>query len=380
MSALSPAARRRATQDAAGEKPPRERLKGFDGLRAIVALLVVTTHMITVGLPPGYFHGTLAFVVNFISAGVGSGIFFAMSGFFNTGSLLGKKEKSLTLGGFYRHFWTRRGLRIFPLYMILLVIALAVPSEPPSEIPWYAYAAMLQNWFFGWGYNGASMTVFTWSLAVDTQFFLLWPVVVWFVPQQKLKWVCLLIFVVSIPVRLVEFTLWGSGAAYMHTTARMGGPALGAFAYLLTREFPSIAEKGSRVLMGPLFFAATLLMGGGIMAHGGEFAMVVGYPYLGLTWACLILYIRLQPPWLVRVLDWGPLRETGRASYGVYLFHGVALNLVLGPMLNMGVKVTDSWLTMTAYPVLVFVVTALLVRLVRPIEKWFESWEDRLAP
>jgi len=375
--------RRQTTRGAVGEKPSssrRERLSGFDGLRAIAALIVVSSHILVIGFPPGFFHGLPSLFTNALTAGAGSGIFFALSGFFNTGSLLSRRDRTATLGAFYRHFWTRRGLRIFPLYFVFLLMVFAAGSQSPSEIPWMVYAAMLQNWYIGLGYEPRTMTVFTWSLAVDTQFFLLWPAVVWFCTRNRLKWGALAIFIVSVPIRYYVLIHYGSVAAYTFLCTRMGGLALGGLACVLVQEKHVLATRIIPRVTPYFLTVAVLLMGSGTMGRGDFFPTVVGYPYLAVTWTFLVVTVRQQSPALIGALEWWPLKTVGLASYGVYLLHAIALSLVVGTMLRIGIYAGDSWAVMAMYPLLVCGLTAVLVCIARPFEKWCISWEDRLAP
>src|ERR1700722_11594434 len=144
----------------------------LDGIRAIAVILVMLFHF-------GYF-----------AAGwVGVQVFFTLSGFLITSILLQAKEKSFAhfVGNFYWH----RALRILPLlYFFVLVsgvvyLIFGVPSSFPVDWAWIAsftanFARMRQN-------DLGETYVHIWSLAVEQQFYLIWPVLIFFLPLRKFR-------------------------------------------------------------------------------------------------------------------------------------------------------------------------------------------------
>ena len=152
-----------------------------DYIRAIASLAVAIFHLGGVA-PPVLNYGWL-----------GVEMFFVLSGFLITGILLNTKKTS----NYFKNFYMRRTLRIFPLYFGYLLLYQAsfrhlnLPGEVEyekiaSELPWmWLYASNLLISIKG-NFITASLNHF-WSLAVEEQFYLFWPAVIYFCPAQYLK-------------------------------------------------------------------------------------------------------------------------------------------------------------------------------------------------
>src|SRR6266542_6211843 len=166
-----------------------ERFKELDGLRGISVILVISLHIFK---RSGYFtkHETLHFITSLTYIGwLGVDIFFTLSGFLITSILLKTKSEN----NYFRNFYARRILRIFPLYYVFIIVMLAfLPTLAPyynsnisTAIPFlFLYA---QNWMGILGLTGlpAIMAV-TWSLAIEEQFYLMWPAMVYYTRRETL--------------------------------------------------------------------------------------------------------------------------------------------------------------------------------------------------
>ena len=157
----------RSNSSVAAEAAPTVRVPGLDGIRALAVLLVVFYHLNLLGL--GW---------------VGVQVFFVLSGFLITRLLLELRD-GRALGSYLRTFFGRRVLRIFPLYYLFLVVALllsalAIPSQAgPVQHQWPYVATFTYNW---WGMTRFHEKTWfldhLWSLAIEEQFYLLWPFLV----------------------------------------------------------------------------------------------------------------------------------------------------------------------------------------------------------
>lgn len=160
-------------------------IKQFDAVRAIAVLLVIVSHW----FPHTYF-------ANIPFGSIGVDVFFVLSGFLITRILLVKKndidssEINQTKFSAVLEFMVRRALRIFPVYYILLVVLFLGAKILPNPIPeyWEYYALYLQNFVFYFGNAFQSGKVaHLWSLAVEEQFYLIWPWVLLFINPKHIK-------------------------------------------------------------------------------------------------------------------------------------------------------------------------------------------------
>jgi peptidoglycan/LPS O-acetylase OafA/YrhL len=148
------------------------RLPELDSLRAFAVLAVVWSHSSNINIGISGFQGVL--------------LFFVISGFLITGILLNARAAEASPWSVLYAFYARRFLRIFPIYYAVLFVALAVgfPSVRDA-IGWHL--AYLSNWYFA--YQGFDKVSHLWSLAVEEQFYLVWPWLVLLVPSAALPWI-----------------------------------------------------------------------------------------------------------------------------------------------------------------------------------------------
>ena len=279
---------------------------GLDGLRAIAVGLVLVVHSGTkVMKGSGY---------------IGVGIFFTLSGFLITTLMLEEREKTggISVGRFY----LRRALRLLPAVTAML-IALEIGSrilDRPKMVVGVGWtAAYLSNWaqmHHAFPYLGH-----TWSLAVEEQFYLFWPLTLLFLMRRfgtgtRLVRVILVIATASAAWRVVLFLTGTRGARLsIGTDVRLDGLLLGcAIAALLrTRriELPVMAA-----VAGAIGLAALTL------ADPRAAAMrIAGSTLVGLATIPVILDLVRGTSPLARALQSKVLVHLGRISYGIYLWH-----------------------------------------------------------
>ena len=310
----------------------------IEGLRAIAIVLVVAAHA---GVP-------------FLRGGfVGVDIFFVLSGYLITGLLL--QEIGDSGGVRFGAFYARRLQRLLPalLLMLLVVSLLALLLVPPPLQPFQAiggataavwlsnvHFALLHLDYFGPGAD-SNLFLHTWSLGVEEQFYLAWPLLLfvtlgaWRLPPhalrlRRLKVVMLLVFAVS----LAACVLWTRTApqlAFYLMPARAWEFALGALVFMQARPATlreaegagqRAADGGRRMgllagALGLLLIAAAALLYGPDMPYPGIRALL---PALG---AAALLYagaVRADAG-VARWLSARPLQGLGKVSYSWYLWH-----------------------------------------------------------
>ena len=193
-----------------------KRIDQLDGVRALAIGAVFLHH---------------ALGVKMLWAGVD--LFFVLSGFLITGVLLGSKGKSLS--GYFSHFYERRARRILPPYAILLLVTSLLLGITWMN-RWYLYL-FLMNILVAWQLPEPKPFEVLWSLAVEEQFYLVWPFVIFFLSETAIAWTAGALVVLA-PLLRWYFTpfFWSHWAVYALMPFRMDLLAAGALLALIWRR------------------------------------------------------------------------------------------------------------------------------------------------
>lgn len=305
-------------------------IKSLDGVRALAILLVIIFH---------YYY--------LLEVGwVGVQLFFVLSGFLITSILL--NDKKYPLGFYLKRFYWRRSLRIFPLYyayimFIGIVYLIAnLPDSYAENLPWmltytFNYVPLFRPREFDIAF------VHFWSLAVEEQFYLIWPLIIFLFSNNQLKYVTLIIIVGCPFFRLLayEWLLQNNyqdigQTIYRLTPAQLDAFAIGSiipiFKLSWTNKFTKSVSQ----------FILLLFIGFGVW---NMLSLELGYTTLGYPigstdnsqhiWsytlinagsAILILYLISQEgSKLSQILENRILVEIGKVSYGMYVYHWIIL-------------------------------------------------------
>lgn len=301
----------------------------LDGLRGLAILLVIP-HNADIVAP--VLHGPFKLFTLLIDRGwVGVELFFVLSGFLITEQLYASRGASNYFGGFY----ARRVLRIVPLFLVAVVLALVLmrvlasrgdaPVETPVWVLWFGL--LFINWTQPLGLGIPGFPQF-WSLAVEEQFYLIWPIVVRAFASRLLA-VTVGIVALALGVRVLMLLLGANSyMVYMWTVARMDALAFGAMAALIVQRWrvrndvpaswPWVAGAIAVALIGALVSR--------LYASGTWPTQTVGFTCLGLA-SMLVLLGAVANDLLPRqsrllvVLRSRFLGSVGRYSYGMYVFH-----------------------------------------------------------
>jgi peptidoglycan/LPS O-acetylase OafA/YrhL len=306
----------------------------FDGLRAIAILAVMGHNFQFEGHAASTIGAAISRVVDW--GWVGVELFFVLSGFLITGILLDTRERR----GYYSNFVARRVLRIFPIYYLTLFTAFAViPLVTGRQIEGHEHQIWLWTYLSNWvGTLGLTVAAFPhfWSLAVEEQFYLIWPLVVKRLAPKTLVIASVVLGVIALASR-VALRVWAgdAGGPYAFTVCRMDALVLGAAAAVLLRERAIaswVDRSGVRLGLG----AAALFVIGGVVTRGypraGLMTQTLGYSLLAVVFTVLVvLAVRAEAHGspLARALSWAPLRSVGKYSYAMYIFHS-PLHLSVG--------------------------------------------------
>jgi peptidoglycan/LPS O-acetylase OafA/YrhL len=326
------------------------------------------------------------------SGWVGVDLFFVLSGFLITGILYDTKHGSAYL----RRFYARRVLRIFPLYYASLVLMLGVLPLVPAfgtalagvgaDGEWYwLYLVNVRIAFEGW--PKPALLGHFWSLAVEEQFYLVWPFVVLAFGRRALVRLCAAVMLGSLLLRVLLHAGDLATAAYVLTPARMDALAAGALVALIARGPGGLAAvaPASRIVgwacaAGVLGLVAFL---GGLPA---EHLVVgtVGYSLLALLAGALLVSVVRAPAGsrLAAAFTAAPLTFLGRYSYALYvLHHPLILLRPEGWSIDTLAQHVGGWLPAAGLYALAFILLCIPPALVswHLIEKHFLRLKSRVA-
>ena len=307
-------------------------IRALDALRGVAILLVLVFHFTSYGhgLPPGTIAADRVFQAITRAGWVGVDLFFVLSGFLITGVLYDSKSR----GHYFRNFYARRVLRIFPVYYVaLLVFLVAVPILLPHDESlrairrdgvWYwTYLSNVMIARYGWPEHGALGHF--WSLAVEEQFYLLWPVVVLLLNRSRLMQICVVCIAGSLAIRVGLVWAGYQTAAFVLTPARLDALSVGALLALIARGPSGLTVVARRAR--PIAASLALLLLGILVWRGFEsydlVVSTIGHTLLaGLFGAVLVMAVTAPPRSITgRLFASGLLCFFGRYSYALYVFH-----------------------------------------------------------
>jgi peptidoglycan/LPS O-acetylase OafA/YrhL len=326
-----------------GELPPRGHLLALDGVRGLAILAVMCSH----AFEANYIAqtGLIRFIgMVFYNGYLGVDLFFVLSGFLITGILY----DSLQDPGYFRKFYVRRALRIFPLYYGVLIVCalLTVPLHLHWGTMGWLLPLYLQNFepvkimTFAPG-KGIGLFHF-WSLAVEEQFYLVWPAMVFLLRSRRTLLITTLgASALALVSRLLYISHNGSGyVVHASTLFRADSLLLGGTLALLYRSkiWARVQRSGRGVFLASvaLFFLSTVFLGPRLN-YGTllQFRLLTEgvYPTLCAIGFCGLIAWSLQPQtWCQRLFQSRPLRFLGKYSYGIYVLHVFAILLLVDPL------------------------------------------------
>jgi len=300
----------------------------LDCLRFFAFLMVFVSHAFA-ATPEYYLERNYSLELSqWISKAIASGgygvvLFFVLSSYLITELLIRESNSKGRID--VKSFYIRRALRICPLYFVfLLAIYLIIPQESPFALETRFLMPMLLfvgNWaavvFNGMGHSVAGPL---WSISVEEQFYLAWPLLISRVGVQRLKTACIVLIVLANATRIVmEKKGAGFVAFWCSTTSWLDAIAAGALIALVLRGAAPQRSLIARLLLacGGLFlwvFTARFRL-------SFIYPDIFSYP-LVITGSCLILLATLGSAISNSILVY-----FGRVSYGLYVFHAAALAL-----------------------------------------------------
>ena len=317
----------------------------LDGLRAVGISLVLIDHLWPAGLSYLVFQlGNLGWIA--------MDSFFVMSGLLITGILLDNLQDP----NYFRTYFARRCLRIFPLYYAVLIAWHCITRYTNHGIDYFAliqywgspawfifYIGNIRQAMVGYPHTSLGNTLALayaplWSLQVEEQFYLLFPLAVAFMRPRNLRRFLIAAVLLSPILRVLTY-LWQPDnpfLQYVELPTHCEGLALGALIAIRLRSGPWKISTPALTAFTALFLGAacagSILSTWGTLnqAWGTRWDRLAGYSISSLGCACLILWlICFRETTYTSWLRTAPMRYLGKISYGLYLLHSLAVWVVI---------------------------------------------------
>lgn len=309
----------------------RAHYPALDGLRGVASLLVVIYH-------------NFGFVNHYFFFGwLGLDIFFVLSGFLITDILL----KTIGSGNFLRNFYARRILRVFPLYYLSLIVFLVILPRIdtlPIHLDYFVTNQVwlwtyLQNWLYiFYSHHSENALNHLWSLAVEEQFYLLWPLVVLCLRKTNYLLIfILLLLLFTIGLRWWVWTQHLEDLAYynLYTFTRIDGICIGCIVALLQKINMKFLEKNTSIVifvfagLNFLFYFLNLRYDDSL-----PYLAIIGYTTFAMIFGLLVYdIVSIGTPIYRTIFNISFLKFFGRISYGCYIIHW-PLYLIISPFLR----------------------------------------------
>lgn len=328
----------------------RTYIKSLDGLRGLAALAVMWFHFFLNkhNLPDGILGGVLENTRMLGQCGVD--LFFVLSGFLITRILLVETKED----GYFKRFYFKRTLRIFPLYYFFLLISYVIYPYlkgggviPLSECWWTLLFCQNIPMTFGWANIGPGHY---WTLAIEEHFYLIWPLMAYYLSNKKLMLFSIVIVLAAIAVRFMMVRTDDAWKIYHFTFARMDSLAMGAIVAIAEPTIKNHVSLFRKISLPLMVFSALPVAGMYLIPSIADSAYtdVVKYTFIALSFAFLIVYCCVasdSKALCVRILELPALTYLGRISFGMYIYHILCFSIVFEhfPDLAITLRLILSW-------------------------------------
>jgi peptidoglycan/LPS O-acetylase OafA/YrhL len=296
-----------------------KKIPQLDAVRG-VAVLLVLLHNTDV-----YRSWHLGFISD--NGWMGVDLFFVLSGLLITGILLDTKQSE----AYFKNFYARRCLRIWPLYysallFMFVIVPILRPSEAPvvfaaRSSPWWAYLFYLQNFLVPVPTMATGLLGVTWSLAIEEQFYLVWPLVVRFCTEAQLRRIAIAVICLSPALRY--YLSLHQVNIYSNTFCRLDGLMAGALLAMVIRSTSFSPSKFvSRAWIAFLIAAPLALVIENFHVRWIGFSVIVT---ASISFVYLALFSTKR--WFRAILTNRFLVYTGTISYGIYVLEKIPLDI-----------------------------------------------------
>lgn len=301
-------------------------MPGIDVLRGVAILMVIFFHGLAYSAPLFPWHNSIAKALFQLTGGgwAGVNLFFALSGFLITGNLMDSEAKK----NYYARFYARRALRILPIYFLILLVLGLLHLASPLYLLLCAFFLANMPGIFLHAYMSYGPL---WSLAVEEQFYLIWP---WLYRRLKMKGLlslCMAMIIVCPLLRAAALEhVFDTGEVFSKTWMIADNLAMGAVIAIVLRftkmRLQTFVRCGIALIAisaaGLALLAATHhLVKADVIGGSFGYSMI---ELMGAGWVIVMLYAYRQRPlqrWLKIFVFFGDI------SYGLYLIHMLCLEI-----------------------------------------------------
>jgi peptidoglycan/LPS O-acetylase OafA/YrhL len=360
----------------------RHYFPNLNGIRFFAALLVIVHHIEQYKT----FYGVDSYWDRFqflrLIGPLGVILFFVLSGFLITYLLMAeeKENKQINIG----HFYLRRVLRIWPLYFLVLLLAFLVfPQFESLHWPQFPNEIVFAHWpqklllfvFFlpnlvAAIYEPIPFASHTWSIGVEEQFYLAWPVLFRYLKRYRLA--LLVVIAIGHPIignflasRYSEFVPHRIEVRTFWSSFNMNCMAIGSILGILLYQ----KHRMLNLLLHPATFYFAIVSTVGLIVWGGN-VPYVQYEVYAILFGIIILHFAARKQ-LEHAMEKPWVHYLGKISYGLYMLHPICVALAIRAGISLGI--TTNWLL---YPVAI----ALTITLASISYRFFESPFLRLKP
>jgi len=264
---------------------------------------------------------------------IGVDLFFVLSGFLITDILL----NSLGQTGYFSNFYVRRALRIFPIYYLSLILLLIVFPLYKINTPEYDFNISHQAWYWSYTQNWLTtmhpyagsygMTPY-WSLATEEQFYLLWPFIIAIMRKKKFLFYFLFILLLIENLYRIYLTVsnneWATELTFNFT--RFDGLLVGCL-------FAVAKAQGNIKALYKVWLSIVILLNSIVLLfwltdQSCSYLGFAGYTTISILFGFIISKLIHRGNKSIPVINWPLIKQAGKYSYGIYVFHWPAYSLL----------------------------------------------------
>ena len=340
-------------------------IAAIDGIRGLAILLVLIFHW----FPSNHWINTLP------NGPIGVTLFFVLSGFLITRILLHNKTQQ-PFSSYIKNFLARRALRIFPIYyLVLICVALLYHAHIAIQTDFYQHPlpffAYYYNFFLEQSKNWNDQLSPYWSLAVEEQFYLFWPLLIWLIPSNRTKLLPFLrsLFIVGIAARY--WLVYKNGGIGVHLLTCIDSFAWGAMlGYIKFKAFD--IRPQIRLYFIPTFLFWIYLC---LFTTDGNLLKILFFRTTTSMLAFALIYHAVHTSFINKIFTFPPLIQIGRISYGLYLFHMVVPQLFFILLAKFAIQIPPEYAHISSAVVLFAAAFASFYCFEKPILRWKKKFE-----
>lgn len=369
---------------------PKIFFENLDGLRFFCFLSVFLFHSFFTEFQ--YIRNDIlySFITEFLlkNGNLGVNFFFVISGFLITFLLIKEKEQNGQIN--LKNFWIRRMLRIWPLFyfciffgFIVFPFIKTIFGQTPNETAnWIYYITFTNNFdFISKGLPDASILGVLWSVAIEEQFYFVWPIILYFFPKKK-YWIAFTIIIIG---SLIFRVFYINNAAMLenHTLSCMGDLSIGAMGAWFINEkikFKTFIEnlKKYQIVILYLLFIIIFLFRKEILMTD-SFIRIFERTFISIVIMFIILEQCYAKNSIFKMKNCKIISKLGIISYGLYCLHFIGILITINITKMLGIN-TSLWQIVFIEMPLSLIFTILIAKIsYRFYEKPFLKFKEKFA-